>query len=512
MENLVETDLVLAFERFKTFSDRFGNLRSEMIQLQGRLAALRQQAAGQLIHGSDVTLETNQIRHSFLYSLDQFKALLPDFLDTSQSLAITRGVSDQKVLVMETMGQRLRQHYALKQFISDGNSSMVILLEDIFTGRNAVAKVFKLPNLTQEIKDEIQLISRLKHRNIIKILGESLDVFPFYVITEYVNGAILNDAIEKTGPRPQSQVVDWMTALSSALEYLRVKQIGHSNVRPSKIFIDEEQEPMISPFDIIKFGAAENTMGRFRENCLYLSPEQLDLDGEIAEENKNDLHLSDQFSLGAVGYKIVTGTDLFQGKSIQDIMDSRKRFFTHAGFRKEKLDLIRMPAFREMIGRMLQADKYARFPDFHELKVALRNLNNAPDDGSNPLRESYRRCMGSNREFIRSFYDRFIPTLPEAIQQHFKNREKQYTMLQMAIDVLIDLDHREAYLLKLIDPKSIHAGYDAALFAQFIKTLIETARVTDKKWDASVEAEWRKMEAKAMGIIGSVKGSDKQPR
>ena len=90
----------------------------------------------------------------------------------------------------------------------------------------------------------------------------------------------LTEILDKTGPRPPSQAVDWLFALADALSYMRQKRLLHSNVRPSKIYIDEENQVMISPFDIIKAGMDDRTLRKFREDCQYLSPEFLNGDGE----------------------------------------------------------------------------------------------------------------------------------------------------------------------------------------------------------------------------------------
>ena len=187
----------------------------------------------------DKNLELNSIRRAFLSELEMFKMALPQYLNTTQPELLLRGVSDQIQIVLEVMGQRLRGYYDIEKSLGDGNSALIFLLKDVFTHRRVVTKVLKVPVLSDEIKNEIRAVSQLKHRNIIKLLGESLDRFPFYIICEYVNGPTLPIVLEKTGPRPASQAVDWLFQLADALSYLRQKKILHSNIRPSKIYIDE---------------------------------------------------------------------------------------------------------------------------------------------------------------------------------------------------------------------------------------------------------------------------------
>ncbi|HOY08404.1 MAG TPA: protein kinase, partial [Saprospiraceae bacterium] len=276
IETVIGKDgLETAFERFSQMVQLFDKMELSIKQLQGQLSNLKYEDNMGTLGSDDKNLEMNRIRHAFLSELELFKSALPQYLNTTQPEMLLRGVSDQMEIVLEVLGQRLRGYYDIERSLGDGNSALIFLLKDVFTQRRVVTKVLKVPVLSEAIKNEIRAVSQLKHRNIIKLLGESLDRFPFYIICEYVNGPTLPIVLEKTGPRPASQAVDWLFQLADALSYLRQKKILHSNIRPSKIYIDEEQHMMISPFDIIKAGMNERTLGKFREDCQYLSPEYL---------------------------------------------------------------------------------------------------------------------------------------------------------------------------------------------------------------------------------------------
>ncbi|HAD12939.1 MAG TPA: hypothetical protein DCF33_10950, partial [Saprospirales bacterium] len=169
--------------------------------------------------------------------------------------------------------------------------------------------------------------------------------FPYFIITEYVYGDTIEKIMRITGPRPVPQVVDWLYQLTEALDYLRHKRILHTNVRPSKIFIDDELQIMLAPFDLLKItpkvfsknkqtahssnldNSYERTFNRYRDVCQYGSPEQLKGDGEIIiteqlpadkmrQEELSNICNSDLYSIGLVGYKLLTARDLFDGASV----------------------------------------------------------------------------------------------------------------------------------------------------------------------------------------------------
>ena len=488
-----------AFERFSLFVQSFDRMELNIKQLQGQMTNLKYEDNAGTLEFDDKNLELNRIRHAFLSELELFKTTLPQYLNTSQPELLLRGVTDQIQIVLEVMGQRLRGYYDIEKSLGDGNSALIFLLKDVFTQRRVVTKVLKVPVLSEEIKNEIRAVSQLKHRNIIKLLGESLDRFPFYIICEYVNGPTLPIVLEKTGPRPASQAVDWLFQLADALSYLRQKKILHSNIRPSKIYIDEEQHMMISPFDIIKAGMSERTLGKFREDCQYLSPEYLRGDGDPL--SFQSMRYSDQFSIGLVAYKLLTGNDLFTGDSVMDIIASRERFFKDKANRKQVLSEIKDADLVEMIEKMLEEKPQNRFNDLYDVLLRFRQLSMKRDDDASVLRNSYRRCLAINKEFINEFYTLFLEDMPETDRSHFTNRERQHTMLQMAMDVLIDLDKKEAIFRQILD-NGKHQRFDAAAYERFLDVFIGLARKTDhKKWDETIEKTWLEMRDKAMVVV-----------
>ncbi|MCC6281227.1 MAG: protein kinase [Saprospiraceae bacterium] len=503
IETVIGQDgLEAAFDRFSLFVQLFDNMELNIRQLQGQMNNLKYEDNAGTLGFDDKNLELNRIRHAFLSELELFKTALPQYLNTSQPELLLRGVSDQIQIVLEVMGQRLRGYYDIEKSLGDGNSALIFLLKDVFTQRRVVTKVLKVPVLSEEIKNEIRAVSQLKHRNIIKLLGESLDRFPFYIICEYVNGPTLPIVLEKTGPRPASQAVDWLFQLADALSYLRQKKILHSNIRPSKIYIDEEQHMMISPFDIIKAGMSDRTLGKFREDCQYLSPEYLRGDGTPL--SFQSMRFSDQFSIGLVAYKLLTGRDLFTGDSVMDIIACRERFFQDKAHKKQVLSEIQDTDLVEMIEKMLEEKPQNRFNDLYDVLLRFRQLSMKRDDDASVLRNSYRRCLAINKEFINEFYTLFLEDMPESDRSHFTNRERQHTMLQMAMDVLIDLDQKEDLFRNILE-NGKHQRFDVAAYERFMDVFIGLAQKTDhKKWDEATEKAWMEMRDKALAVVRKV--------
>ncbi len=502
IENIIaDGDLHAAFDRWLALIQHIHGIEAEINHLQAQLNTIEREANRDQIDSNERLQQSNRVRHAFLFQLENFKRDLPEFMDTSQPVSLLLGVKDQMLVVKEVMEQRLRRYYDIIEQIRDGNSAIVFKLKDIFTQRFFICKVLKVPTLTDKMRIEISQVAALKHRNIIKLLGESLDQFPFFIITEYVNGAVLGDALQITGPRPISQALDWLCQLSDVLDYLRQKRINHSNIRPSKIFVDEEQQLMISPFDIIKSGMDERTLIRFREDCQYMSPELLDGDSETFDHYQSCA--SDQFSLGLIAYKILTGTDLFQGDSISSIIERRLEFMNNPAFRASRLELIEEPEIYAILERLLDPNPQKRFSDLHEVYNTLHAYGFQNKSKGSAIRNSYRRCLAANQHFLHDFYTALLPKLPEKIQKQFSNLDRQQTMLQMAFDILIDLDTKEHLFIKLLG-HGPHQAFAAPLYQQFLDVLIDLAIINDREMTQSLQQEWIDLKNRAMKIVHKI--------
>jgi len=216
------------------------------------------------------------------------------------------------------------------------------------------------------------------------------------------------------------------------------------------------------------------------------------------------MRYSDQFSIGLVAYKMLTAQDLFEGDSVLEIMRNRARFFEEKKYRREKLRAIPHEDLSEIIERMLQLHPGDRFPDLHEVLQRIRHLSMKPADLRSAVRNSYRRCLISSSSFIHEFYEAFLLEIPPEHRVQFVNRERQNTMLQLAIDVLIDIDEKQAILRNIIHSGQ-HMQYSLTEYSRFFDVLIRLAQQHDQRaWTSELEVAWQAIKGKAMAVIQGV--------
>lgn len=511
IKNLIaEGRLSEAFASFESFVHKCEEARNELLQSQNRYFSLQERINADIV-GNEATIELNRITFSFLNQLEKFHSdVLAFHFDVADKEEYFKKITSRDQLINEILELRLRsKFYKLDGELANGNSSEVYRLLNPYTGRHAIGMVLKLPSLIPEVKSQVMQLTNLRHRNVIKLIDYELDAYPFFVIMDFVYGPTLHEAIAKTGPRSAAQAVDWLFQLTNAMDYLRQKRLLHTNLRPSKIFIDDEWQVMISPLDLNKTSMGGYSLKRYLDVCRYGSPEFLQSEGQ--DINLESMGFSDQYSLGLIAYKILTGEDLFHGDSVYEVLENRRKFARDNAYRAKKLEIIPAEIFRqpggetytlpEIIHRLLKEKPSDRFGSLHELLRIIHPFVWADNPNISLSWQSYRRCIALNNEFIRDFYQAFHQSAPETEKEFdLVSRHRQSAMLQMAIDILLDIDDKQDLLLNLVN-NAKHTKFEPAYFATFLDALLETLQKNDPQWNAEIAEEWGSIRDKTIGVI-----------
>jgi serine/threonine-protein kinase len=268
----------------------------------------------------------------------------------------------------------LAAHYELEQELGRGGMGIVYCAKDRRLKRTVAIKLLP-PELAfrGEIRSrflrEAETAAQLSHPNIVPIytVGEQ-DGLVFFVMA-YVDGPTVARRVHDRGRLDPAEVRRILTEVAEALAYAHARGVIHRDIKPDNILLDKESgRALVTDFGIAR-AAIEGSDSRLTATGMalgtpaYMSPEQCA--GERELDGRSDL-----YSLGVVGYQMLTGTLPFEAANTPAML------VKHLAERPEPVTRRRADVPDDLartIMLLLEKDPANRFPDAGSLAVALQD-------------------------------------------------------------------------------------------------------------------------------------------
>ena len=166
-----------------------------------------------------------------------------------------------------------------------------------------------------EIINEINILMKMDHPNIVKIFEFYNSPTHYYLITEYCEGGCLFDLIIKNGPFTEIQASYIMHQLFSVVNYCHKMKIIHRDLKPENILINKNDNGFVK-IKICDFGTSlcfkrGDIQDKIVGSIYYIAPEVL----KKKYNSKCDL-----WSCGVIMYILLTGVPPFGGGNNQTII------------------------------------------------------------------------------------------------------------------------------------------------------------------------------------------------
>ena len=231
-----------------------------------------------------------------------------------------------QTLIEEQRGDPSKKYKVVKR-LGDGSYGTVFSVINIQTGATVAMKKIEKVKENEiddlEIKNEIDILKKLDHPNIVKIYEFYNTLTDFYIVTEYCKKGELYSYIKRSYSENQLAVLFYQ--VFSGLYYLHDHHILHRDLKLENIMISDIEKDLKTKEEyfwikIIDFGTAKIFKKNKNEKAVvgssyYIAP-------EVLKQKYNEK--CDTWSVGVILYMLIVGRAPFDGKTDEEIIESIK--------------------------------------------------------------------------------------------------------------------------------------------------------------------------------------------
>ena len=228
----------------------------------------------------------------------------------SKSMAQATAGGDAASVALVTLDGR----YHVTERIAAGGMGEVYRAHDAVLAREVAIKVLHRSlagdqGFVDRFRREARAAATLNHPNLVTVFDWGAVDGVYYMVMEYVHGRSVREILNARGALAPAQAAAVLDQTLAALDHAHAKGIVHRDLKPENILITTDGVVKLTDLGLARaFADARNTRaGAVTGTVQYLAPEQIR--GEPADPR------SDLYSLGIVGYELLTDTLPFTGET-----------------------------------------------------------------------------------------------------------------------------------------------------------------------------------------------------
>jgi serine/threonine-protein kinase len=231
---------------------------------------------------------------------------------------------------------------------ASGAASDVVLKEYILPVHRGQSV---LQATVQKLEQEAEILRKIDHKHIVKLLDSFVEDHRGYLVMEYVHGKQLKEIVAQQGPMPEATVIVLAKQICDVLSYLHSQDpaIIHRDLTPDNLILQDNGEVKLVDFNVahqLESAATATVVGK---HC-YIPPEQFR--GKPTPQ-------SDVYAFGCTLHYLLTGLEP------EPLTVSRPR-----AFNQNVTD-----DFNDIIARATALDAAKRFANVAEMHDAIQALS-----------------------------------------------------------------------------------------------------------------------------------------
>jgi Tol biopolymer transport system component len=283
--------------------------------------------------------------------------------------------------LLERLEHILGEGFRVERELGGGGMSRVFLVHDESLDRPIVVKVLP-PELaaglsTERFKREVLLAARLQHPHIVPVLTAGARDGLLYYVMPFIDGESLRARLARHHELPVGEVTRILRDVADALAFAHGHGVVHRDIKPDNVLM-AGHHALVTDFGVSRAlstagDATLTSAGMALGTPAYMSPEQAVADPLVD-------HRADIYSLGALGYELLTGRQPFQGRTPQQVLAA------HVSVAPDHVSVHRAtvpPALATLIMRCLEKRPADRWQSANELVAQLEAIA-TPSGGMQP--------------------------------------------------------------------------------------------------------------------------------
>ena len=288
--------------------------------------------------------------------------------------------------------------YDVVERIGRGGMGTVYKARDPRLNRHVAIKVIS-PDIetTDELRhrftSEAQACAGLRHQNIVTIYDVGEEGDRVFIVMELLDGQELKRILADGIDLDIEEKVWVMIQLCDAVHYAHRQGIIHRDIKPGNVVVQRDGSVKVIDFGIAKMAqsASATRTGLIMGTIKYMSPEQV--------RGKSDVR-SDQYSVGAVCYEMLTNRPPYLGEDAIELLDQLR-----SGDYPAIRDL--EPSVPEelaaIVQRAMSHKASDRYPDLGQMKRELEAVQRRLMSEADELRRSLAPRLPEFRELETSY-------------------------------------------------------------------------------------------------------------
>lgn len=253
----------------------------------------------------------------------EFPGFAAPLLTVAMALVATQAAHVVHQIRREVEKVKQYGQYQLLEEIGRGGMGVVYKAKHRMLKRPAAIKLIRSelatnPAMLAEFEHEVQLSATLTHWNSVQIYDYGrTDDGDFFYVMEHLVGESLHSKISREERLEIDETINIVSQVCSGLAEAHSVGMVHRDIKPDNIFLTKTSDGS-TIVKILDFGLASmksdtERLQKVSGTPSYISPEQI---RSASVDERSDI-----YALGCVLFECLTGSKLFSGDSISDLLD-----------------------------------------------------------------------------------------------------------------------------------------------------------------------------------------------